>query len=82
MVGNLLEADRLGTGPAAHESARVLHWPVPGRVWAMDFAEPSLPGITGVVPPLDGRYPYLLAVRDLASATNCAGCQSQRPRRP
>src|SRR5262245_56712956 len=37
----------------------VLHWQRPGAVWAMDFAEaPCL---------IDGRYPYLLAVRDLAS---------------
>lgn len=38
---------------------RVLTWPVAGRVWAVDF--------TGPRPPIDGRYPYLLAVRDLAS---------------
>jgi transposase InsO family protein len=38
---------------------RVLHWPVPGRVWAIDFAEPPTP--------IDGRDGYLLAVRDLAS---------------
>jgi transposase InsO family protein len=38
---------------------RVLHWPVPGRVWAIDFAEPPQP--------VDGRDGYLLAVRDLAS---------------
>jgi transposase InsO family protein len=38
---------------------RVLHWTVPGSVWAIDF--------TGPLPPIDGRYPYLLAVRDLAS---------------
>jgi len=42
-----------------HEALYVLHWLVPGSVWAMDFAEPPLP--------LDGRYRYLLAVRDLAS---------------
>jgi len=37
----------------------VLHWQRPGTVWAMDFAEaPTL---------IDGVYPYLLAVRDLAS---------------
>lgn len=37
----------------------VLHWQRPGTVWAMDFAEaPS---------PIDGVYPHLLAVRDLAS---------------
>ena len=37
----------------------VLHWQVPGAVWAMDFAEAPQP--------IDGLYPYLLAVRDLAS---------------
>jgi hypothetical protein len=37
----------------------VLHWLRPGTVWALDFAEaPSW---------IDDRYPYLLAVRDLAS---------------
>jgi hypothetical protein len=36
-----------------------LHWAVPGAVWAMDFTEPSMA--------VDGLYPYLLAVRDLAS---------------
>jgi transposase InsO family protein len=38
---------------------RVLHWLRPGAVWAMDFAAaPSL---------INGIYPHLLAVRDLAS---------------
>jgi transposase InsO family protein len=37
----------------------VLHWQVPGVVWALDFAEAPAP--------IDGRYPYLLAARDLAS---------------
>jgi putative transposase len=37
----------------------VLHWQVPGTVWAMDFAAAPAP--------IDGLYPYLLAVRDLAS---------------
>jgi transposase InsO family protein len=45
----------------------VLHWQVPGRVWAMDFAQPSRGDDPGAVPPLDGRSPYLFAVRDLAS---------------
>jgi transposase InsO family protein len=40
----------------------VLHWHHPGAVWAMDH--------TGPLPVIDGRWPYLLAVRDLAS-----GCQ-------
>jgi transposase InsO family protein len=38
---------------------RVLTWLVPGRVWAIDF--------TGPRPAIEGRYPYLLAVRDLAT---------------
>jgi transposase InsO family protein len=38
---------------------RALRWPVPGRVWAIDFSGP--------VPAIDGRDPYLLAVRDLAT---------------
>jgi Integrase core domain len=40
----------------------VLHWSCPGTVWAMDFAQAPFT--------IDGQYPYLLAVRDLAS-----GCQ-------
>lgn len=36
-----------------------LEWTVPGTVWAMDFSE--------AVQPIDGLYPYLFAVRDLAS---------------
>jgi transposase InsO family protein len=36
-----------------------LRWLRPGTVWAMDFAEPPAP--------IDGEFPYLLAVRDLAS---------------
>jgi transposase InsO family protein len=38
---------------------RILSWPAPGRVWAIDFAQAPLP--------IEGRFPYLLAVRDLAS---------------
>jgi transposase InsO family protein len=40
----------------------VLHWQQPGTVWAMDFAEAPFA--------VDGVYPYLLAVRDLASGQN------------
>jgi transposase InsO family protein len=36
-----------------------LEWTRPGTVWAMDFAQAPTA--------IDGRYPYLLAVRDLAS---------------
>jgi transposase InsO family protein len=41
------------------EPLRVLHWPVAGRVWAIDYAGPFQP--------IDGRWAYLLAVRDLAT---------------
>jgi transposase InsO family protein len=41
------------------EPLRVLDWPVPGRVWAIDY--------TGPLPAVDDRYPHLLAVRDLAT---------------
>jgi len=40
----------------------VLHWHHPGAVWAMDHSQPTRA--------IEGRWPYLLAVRDLAS-----GCQ-------
>ena len=41
------------------QSLYVLHWPVVGRVWAIDFHGPR--------PAVDGLYPDLLAVRDLSS---------------
>ena len=47
------------------EIQHVLHWLVFGSVWAIDFAMPSLPD--QALPAIDGRFPYLLAVRDLAS---------------
>jgi transposase InsO family protein len=37
----------------------VLHWHRPGTAWAADFSK--------VAEPIDGVYPYVLAVRDLAS---------------
>jgi transposase InsO family protein len=43
-----------------HQHApHVLHWPVAGVVWAIDFA--------AAPQPIEGRYPYLLAARDLGS---------------
>jgi transposase InsO family protein len=42
-----------------HQALHVLHWQQPGRVWAIDFAEPPLP--------LEEGFTDLLAVRDLAS---------------
>jgi len=41
---------------------QALRWEYPGAVWAMDYTQPPRP--------IDGIYPYLLVVRDLAS-----GCQ-------
>jgi len=37
-----------------------LHWSVPGSVWASDF--------TQTPQPIDGLFPYVLVVRDLASS--------------
>jgi transposase InsO family protein len=48
-------------------SQRRLHWLVPGSVWAIDWAEPSACGGAYSLPPIDGQFPYILAVRDLAS---------------
>ncbi|MBA4192766.1 MAG: hypothetical protein C0467_32785, partial [Planctomycetaceae bacterium] len=38
---------------------RVLTWCVPGRVWAIDFSGP--------MSAIEGRYPYLIAVRDVCT---------------
>lgn len=54
------------------DNMRRLCWRVPGRVWAMDFAEPSELGATWSLPPIDDEFPYLLAVRDLASGYQLA----------
>jgi transposase InsO family protein len=43
-----------------HQQAlHVLDWPIAGSVWALDYAEAPQP--------IDGIYPYLLGLRDLAS---------------
>lgn len=42
-----------------HAAPHTLHWTRVGAVWAIDFSEAPQP--------IDGLYPYLLAVRDLAS---------------
>jgi transposase InsO family protein len=54
-----------------HQALRILHWQVPGSVWAADFAE--APG------PIDGLYPYLLAVRDLASGNQLLWLPVEHP---
>ena len=54
------------------DTVPVLRWPIPGRVWALDFAEPSEIGSVDTLPPVDGLFSYLLAVRDLASGYTLA----------
>jgi hypothetical protein len=51
-----------------------LHWQTPGRVWAADFTEPSFYGTARSLPPIAGRYPYVLAVRDLATSVAMVQC--------
>lgn len=41
-----------------------LTWLRPGSVWAVDHTEPPVP--------IDGRFPYILAIRDLASGLELA----------
>ena len=55
-----------------HDTVHVLHWQKPGRVWAVDFAEPSAPSSELSLPPVDGLFSSLLAVRDLASGCTLA----------
>jgi len=66
-LADLLERYRAVWRVRHQESARVLHWQTPGLVWACDFTEPSVYGRTPSLPPVAGRYAYVLAVRDLAS---------------
>jgi len=47
---------------ANHVVVHALKWQRAGAVWAMDFAEPPRP--------IDGRYRYILSVRDLSSGTS------------
>lgn len=49
---------------------RVLRWTRPGRVWAMDFSDAPQP--------IDGQYPALLHVRDLASHCQLAALPVRR----
>lgn len=65
-LADLLERFRVLYRACRRQPQRVLHWQTPGRVWAADFTEPSCYGGAGL-PPIADRYPYVLAVRDLAS---------------
>jgi len=56
-VQNLHARFRHHCGQEGQRLLHVLHWHRPGAVWATDHVEPARP--------IDGRWPYLLAVRDL-----------------
>ena len=66
-LADLLERYRTVWRIRHQQSARVLHWQSPGLVWAADFTEPSRWGLSPTLPPIAGCWPYVLAVRDLAS---------------
>jgi transposase InsO family protein len=74
-LADLLERFRAVCRARYRGCPRVLHWQTPGRVWAADFTEPSLYGSAHTLPPITGdaaSYPYVLAVRDLASGSMLA----------
>jgi len=53
------------------QTLNVLHWTLPGSVWAMDFTETQYP--------VDGLARYLLAVRDLASGQQLLWLPVEQP---
>ena len=71
-LADLVTRRRQAVHERYHETVHVLHWQQPGRVWAIDFAEPSLIGASWSLPAVDGLYPYVLAVRNLASGYQLA----------
>ncbi len=58
-IENLLRRDRKMSARRRRRMVRSLIWSQPGAVWAMDSMQAPAP--------VDGRYPRILAVRDLAS---------------
>jgi transposase InsO family protein len=56
---------------AAQETACHLTWIVPGSVWATDFTEPPQP--------IDGLFPYVLLVRDLAASRQLLAMPATAP---
>ena len=58
-LGEQLRRYRAKYVQANHVVVHALHWKRVGAVWAMDFAEPPAR--------IDGRYRYILSVRDLGS---------------
>jgi transposase InsO family protein len=71
---NLLERCRRVHRRKSRWLVHMLRWTRPGTVWAMDFTE--LPSR------IDGEYPYLLLIRDLASGRQLLAlpCHSQSAR--
>jgi hypothetical protein len=61
---NLYARFRWHTRQERQRLLHVLHWHQPGTVWAMDHVDP--------LQLIDGRWPYILAVRDLASGFQLA----------
>ncbi len=58
-LADLLRRYRRAWRARHRQTVYKLHWQVVGSVWAIDFTEAPQP--------IDGIYPYVLAVRDLAS---------------
>jgi transposase InsO family protein len=58
-LADLLVRSRRVYRQRQRRALRVLHWRRPGSVWAIDFSQAPAA--------IEGDYPYLLAVRDLAS---------------
>lgn len=56
---------------AAADEACHLTWQVPGRVWATDFTQPPQP--------IDGVFPYVLLVRDLAASRQLLALPAMAP---
>lgn len=56
---NLLVRYRIVWQKRHHHAPHTLHWQTPGTVWAIDYSYAPTP--------IDGIFPYILAVRDLAS---------------
>jgi transposase InsO family protein len=63
-VRDLLNVFRYLWASQHPQEQQVLHWHRPGAVWAMDFTEVSHP--------IDNCFPYVFAVRDLASGLQLA----------
>jgi transposase InsO family protein len=53
------------------DAACHLTWRSPGRVWATDFTEPPQP--------IDGQFPYVLLIRDLASSRQLLALPAKAP---